>query len=104
MTYLNYESLSVAFIPQYSSELAPIERYFSKLKQDAIQKSKGEKVNWKKAESNKLIRSSMLNIPPEIVRRIWRSLTKEINTLLDSCKVFKLINFFVPILYTGFQY
>ena len=85
MTYLENENLSVAFIPQYSPELAPIERYFSKLKQAVIQKARGKSVNWKNAESNEFIRSSMLNIPPSMVRRIWTSLTKEINNLLDSC-------------------
>ena len=58
MTYFKNESLSVAFIPQYSPELVTIERYFSKLKQDVIQKSKGKKmrigrkqsqINWSEA-------------------------------------------------------
>ena len=45
--YMKTNGLNVAFIPQYSPELAPIEHYFSKLKQSVTEMAKGKRINWK---------------------------------------------------------
>ena len=68
---LENENLNVAYIPQYSPELAPIEHYFSKLKQVVIGRSSEKNIDWKSKESNVLLKQSMENIPPEMVRKIW---------------------------------
>ena len=40
--YIKKEGLNVAYIPQYSPEKAPVEHYFSKLKQTVINKARGK--------------------------------------------------------------
>ena len=82
--YMKRENLNVAFIPQYSPELAPIEHYFSKLKQEVIEGERGKDTDWKSAESSELLKRSMQAIPSGMVKRIWRSFTKEIYKCLDS--------------------
>ena len=82
--YMKREKLNVAFIPQYSPELAPIEHYFSKLKQEVIEGAWGKDTDWKSAESSELLKRSMQAIPSGMVKRIWRSFTKEIYKCLDS--------------------
>ena len=52
---LKAAGFSVAFIPQYTPEMAPIERYFSKLKKTVINKAKGKQINWKASGSDLLI-------------------------------------------------
>ena len=68
--FLDNESISVAYIPQYSPELAPIEHYFSKLKQAAIRRAKEKNVDWKSKESNELLKQSMNDISSKKVRKI----------------------------------
>ena len=57
--YMKRENLNVAFIPQYSPELAPIEHYFSKLKQEVIEGARGKDTDWKSVESSELLKRSM---------------------------------------------
>ena len=82
--FMKRDNLNVAFIPQYSPELAPIEHYFSKLKQEVIEGARGKDTDWKSAESSELLKRSMQAIPSGMVKRIWRSFTKEIYKCLDS--------------------
>ena len=80
---------SVVFIPQYSPEMAPIERYFSKLKNAVINRTRGQNIDWKSEYSNQLLESCMLNIHPGMVRRIWTTFTHELLNSLDSCEYTK---------------
>ena len=82
--YMKSEHMSIAFIPQYSPELAPIEHYFSKLKQEVIDRARGKDIDWKTSGSSELLKRSMQAIPSSMVRRIWKSFTKEIYKCLDS--------------------
>ena len=82
--YIQSEKLNVAFIPQYCPELAPIEHYFSKLKQEVTDRARGKDTDWKSERSNELLRGSMRDIPSSMVRRIWTSFTTEICKSLDS--------------------
>ena len=76
---------SVAFIPQYSPEMAPIEHYFSKLKSTVINRARGQSIDWRSEYSNQLLENCMLNIHPEMVRRIWTSFSHELLNSLDLC-------------------
>ena len=80
---------SVVFIPQYSLEMAPIERYFSKLKNAVINRARGQNIDWKSEYSNQLLESCMLNIHPRMVRIIWTTFTHELLNSLDSCEYTK---------------
>ena len=81
--YMKNEGLNIAFIPQYSLEMAPVEHYFSKLKQVVVDQWRGKSVDWKSSESNKLLKRWMLSIPSKMVRRIWTSFTKELSKYID---------------------
>ena len=81
--YLWEEGINIAFIPQYSPEMAPIEHYFAKLKQSTIEMSKGRNINWRSTSSNALIRKWMETIPAQMVRNIWTSFTNELNKSID---------------------
>ena len=82
--YMKSKNLSIAYIPQYSPELAPIEHYFSKLKHEVTKQTKGKSVDWRSKESNQFLRKWMLLISSRIVKRIWTSFTKQIYGYLDS--------------------
>ena len=82
---LKIAGFSVAFIPQYTPEMAPIERYFSKLKKTVINKARGKMIDWKSSDSNLLLKEWMQDIQPGIVRRIRATFVKEILNSLDSC-------------------
>ena len=43
--YMQSENLNIAFIPQYWPELAPIEHYFSKLKQEVTDRARGKDID-----------------------------------------------------------
>ena len=45
--YINEKNLKIAYIPAYSPELAPVEKYFSMLKRIVIKKTTGMQINWK---------------------------------------------------------
>ena len=81
--YLNIEGLNVAYIPQYSPEMAPVEHYFSKLKQTVINKARGKSIDWRSHVTNSLLRDCISSIHPEMIRSIWTSFTKEIYRCLD---------------------
>ena len=49
------ENLNIAFIPQYCSELAPIENYFSKLMQKVTKRTIYKNVDWKSMQSSQLL-------------------------------------------------
>ena len=82
--FMKSENLNVAYIPQYSPELAPIEHYFSKLKQEVIRGARGKDIDWKSPVSSHLLKRCMQAIPPWMIRRIWLSFTGEIYKNLDE--------------------
>ena len=57
--YMQSENINIAFIPQYCPEMAPIEHYFSKLKQIVIKTAKWKSINWRSAKSNLLLKASL---------------------------------------------
>ena len=80
---------SVVFIPQYSQKIAHIERYFSKLKNEVINRARGQNLDWKSEYLNQLLESCMPNIHSEMVRRIWTIFTHKLLNSLDSCEYIK---------------
>ena len=81
--YLWEEVINIAFIPQYSPEMAPIEHYFAKIKQSNIEMSKGQNINWRFTSSNVLIGKWMETIPAQMVRNVWTLFTNELNKSID---------------------
>ena len=76
--YLN-EGLRVIFIPAYTPELAPIEKYFSIIKSRMLKEASGIQLNWRSNNAvEKLSRMSTKTIREEIIR-LWTTLTKEMN-------------------------
>ena len=81
--YAVSEGLNFAFIPAYSPEWAPIEKYFSSLKSTAIYKVKGKKINIRTKSSMRLIQRSMNCISNKVVSNLWRNLMNELRCIID---------------------
>ena len=85
--YIEEKNLNFAFIPPYSPEMAPVERYFSLLKRVVAKKTTGLQINWKSDKSKTIQQESMIQISPMSVRNIWLTfmleLMKSINYLND---------------------
>ena len=75
--FIEEKKLSVAYIPAYSPELAPVERYFSMLKRLVTKQSSGLQVNWKSEKSRCLLKQSMHQITPKKIQNFWLTLTYE---------------------------
>ena len=86
---IKQEKLNVAFIPAYSPELAPIEKYFSLLKKTTIKETQGSFINWKNEKSLNEIDKSLQKIPSIVVVHILRHLMHELRNILDF--IFNLI-------------
>ena len=69
---------------QFSLELAPIEHYFSKLKQEVIIGARGKDIDWKSPVSSQLLKRYTQAILPWMIRRVWLSFTGEIYKILDK--------------------
>ena len=82
--FLKSCGMHIAFIPPYSPELAPVEKYFALLKNKACKDNDYASLNWKSKEGTALIAKSIRKIDPPTVKRIWRSFLKEIQNWLDS--------------------
>ena len=81
--YMQSENINIAFIPQYCLEMAPIEHYFSKLKQIVIKTVKWKSINLMSAESNLLLKEWLEGIPSRMVRKIWWSFASELTKSID---------------------
>ena len=75
-----------AFIPPYMPELAPIEKYFARLKKFVIKKTAGIKINWQSTQSDDLLKESILKINENEVAKLWLTFTKELRNWLNSLK------------------
>ena len=82
--YIEENKLNFAYIPAYSPEMAPVEKYFSILKRVVIKKTTGQKVNWSGDKTKDILNYSMLQISPKVVRNLWRTFTYEIKKSLDD--------------------
>ena len=74
----------MAYIPAYTPELSPNERYFSRLKNIILIKSKLKILNWQSEEAQKLIKKSILIISRGDVKRLFFKFTNEIRISVES--------------------
>ena len=82
--YIEDKKLSVAYLPTYSPEMAPVERYFSMLKKIVIKQWSGMHIDWKSEKSWRLLKQSMLLIQPRSVQKLWLTFTFELKkNLID---------------------
>ena len=86
--YISNKDLSVAYLPAYSPEMAPIERYFSMLKRLVIKQSSGLQIDWKSKSSDKILEESMHQISFINVKKFWLTFTYEIKkNLVDTVEI-----------------
>ena len=72
-----------AFIPTYSPELAPVEKYFRLLK-DIIRRDKTyTTLNWKSKQGIQIIVDSIRKINLPTIKRMWKTFFKEIYHCLE---------------------
>ena len=72
------ENMSFAYIPPYSPELVPIERYLN-VKADCDKEQ-----YWKSKDTKDVLESSMSQISPQNIRNFWKKFTFEIKKNLDG--------------------
>ena len=82
MKYITDKRLSMAFLPTYSPEMAPVKQYFSILKRIVLKQSSGTHINWKSEKFIDFLRRWMHLIQPSNVRSLWRTFTFELRNNL----------------------
>ena len=81
------QNWTLAFIPSYMYELAPIEKYFSKLKKLVLRRRTETKISWQSIKADCILREWIIHIDEESVRKLWSTFTQELNkglSILDS--------------------
>ena len=76
--YWKQYSLSVSFIPPYMPELAPIEKYFSILKNSILRRTKEESINWQSAKGTNIIKEWVKETHETNIRKLWLTFTYEL--------------------------
>ena len=76
--------LSIAFIPAYTPELSPIEKYFARHKNIVLRMSRGRNLSWQSKQAQDLINESIFKISRDEVKRIWKKFTHEIESAIKS--------------------
>ena len=82
--YVASNCLHLAYIPAYSPELAPIEKYFSMLKRVVMKNTVGQRINWKSKKTKEILNKSMLQISYKSVRNLWKTFIYERNKCLNE--------------------
>ena len=81
--YWQNRRISIAFIPPYTPELAPIEKYFSILKNMILRQTIGEWMSWQSTRASKVIRSWILRIEKKTVQKLWLTFTYELKEAIE---------------------
>ena len=82
-SFIEKLGVHVAFIPTYSQEQAPVEKYFALL-QDIVRRDKTfVALNWKSKQGTKIIADSIRKINSPTIKRMWRKFFKESHICLD---------------------
>ena len=82
--YVASNSLRLAYIPAYSPELAPIEKYFSMLKRVDMKKTIGQRINWISKKTKEILNKSMPQISYKSMRNLWKIFIYELNKCLND--------------------
>ena len=77
------KSILIAFIPPYTPELAPIEKYFSFLKNVILRKTVGERISWQSARAENVIRKWILEIEKKTIQSFWKTFTYELKEVIE---------------------
>ena len=82
--YIESRGTNVAFIPAYSPEFAPVEKYFGVIK-DLVRRNKSHSfLNWKTKEGINRIADWIIKISSVTIAKMWRVFFKELKVSLDS--------------------
>ena len=81
--YIN-EGFNVAYIPAYTPEFVPIEKYFARLKHLVLIETAGKRINWRKMEAFEILNRSISKISIEDVRSLWNTFIKELHNGLNN--------------------
>ena len=85
--YFKASETSVIFLPPYSPELAPVEKYFSILK-NLVSKDKCQNtMSWKTEKGIDLIEKNIQKIDASTTKRLWWHFFRELNTWMDHMRI-----------------
>ena len=83
-SFIKQENLSIAYIPPYSPEMAPVEKYFSVLKKNVIKQNIGRQINWRSENAKEILRNGINKISAQSVRNMWKTFTYEVKKNLEG--------------------
>ena len=78
------EGLRVLFLPAYSPELAPIEKFFSRIKRNVLKEASGKLLNWRSDSAMKILNRVIMRTTREDIIRLWSTFTKEVDNWLEN--------------------
>ena len=78
--------ICIYFIPPYCPELAPIENYFSILKQEVLSKWEATQINLNSSEGKEFIMKWSESLQESIIRSLWDNHLDEIKNIIQSNK------------------
>ena len=73
------QNWTLAFILPYMPELAPIEKYFSKLKKLVLRRRTETKISWQSIKADCILWEWIMHIDEESVRKLLSTFTQELN-------------------------
>ena len=86
--FMKNQGWRLAFIPPYMPEMAPIEKYFARLKKSILRKTVNMKINWQSTEADNKLKEWVQKIKEKEVVKLWLTFTKELRNGVDLLKKF----------------
>ena len=83
LRYLEEDQIQYNFLPQYSPELAPMEKFFSQMKQK-ITAVRCKSINLNSDEGTRLLKTTLQAIDPDKVKSLWRHFYSKIRSLISE--------------------
>ena len=83
LRYLEEDQIQYNFLPHYSSELAPVEKFFSQMKQK-ITAVLCKSINLNSDEGTRLLKTTLQAIDPDKVKSLWRHFYSKIRSLISE--------------------
>ena len=84
--YLQSNGFNDAYIPVYTPEFSPIEKYFSRLKHIVMKRSKAKILNWQSDEAQNLIVDAIQIISKADTKKLWSVFAKEIRYSIENLR------------------
>ena len=72
------KNIKLAFIQPFMPEMAPIEKYFTRLKRMIFRKTVNTKMSWQSKQADNILNYYILKLIEDEVSKLWFTFTKEL--------------------------